>query len=172
MIKLLGACMILSGCFGLGMWYRGQFFGRIRALGKLIEMLELLAGEVRYGRSTLPECCLHVASYLEAPYSEALGRVAYRMGENIGLSFGEVFAEEMKPILRELPVKPEDKEVFLRIATQTGFADGQMQLHTLEQCRDMLRQTEEKLEKENAEKCRMAVGLGAMSGLLLLLVLW
>jgi stalled ribosome rescue protein Dom34 len=32
--------------------------------------------------------------------------------------------------------------------------------------------TEEQLVRENEEKCRMAVGLGAMGGLLLILVLW
>ena len=172
MIKMLGACMILAGCFGLGLWYQGQFSGRIRALRMLSYILELLAGEVRYGRSTLPECCQHIVTYLEEPFSEAFGRIGRRMEENVGLSFGEIFAEETEPILESLPIRQSDKEVFRRFALQTGFADGQMQLRTLEQCRDMLQQTEEKLEKENAEKCRMAVGLGAMSGLLLLLVLW
>lgn len=164
--------MILSGCFGLGMWYREQFFGRVRALRIMREMLDLLAGEVRYGRSSLPECCLRVASFLEPPFSVAFRRVANRMEENIGNTFGEVFRSELEPVLCRLPIKPEDKEIFLKIAVQTGFADGQMQLHILEQSSDMLRQKECVLEKENAEKCRMAVGLGAMSGLLLLLVLW
>ena len=171
MMKLLGACMILWGCFGLGLWYRAQFVGRIKALRSMIAALELLMGEVRYGHATLPECCLHVARYLENPLSLAFEKAGRRMEENMGLSFGEVFEEEIKG-LDMLPVKAEDKEVFMRFAMQTGFADSQMQIRILEQSRDMLRSTEEKLESENAEKCRLAVGLGAMSGLLLLLVLW
>ena len=47
-----------------------------------------------------------------------------------------------------------------------------MQLRVIEQSTELLESTVEKLEKENAEKCRMAVGLGAMGGLLLILVLW
>jgi len=172
MVKLLGAGMVLSGCFGLGMWYRSQFFGRIKALNKLAEILELLAGEVRYGRSTLPECCLHIAGYLDTSFSEAFGRIGHRMAENTGLSFGEIFTEEINFLLEDQPIKSEEKEIFLRFAVQTGFVDGQMQLRTLEQSGDCLRQTVARLEKENAEKCRMAVGLGTMSGLLLLLILW
>ena len=103
MVKLLGAGMILSGCFGLGIWYRSQFFGRIKALNKLAEILELLAGEVRYGRSALPECCLHIAGYLDASYSEAFSRVGRRIEENAGFSFGEVFAEELESLLEEQP---------------------------------------------------------------------
>ena len=46
-----------------------------------------------------------------------------------------------------------------------------MQLRAIEQGMERLGVTEERLEKENEEKSRMAVGLGAMGGLLLILVL-
>lgn len=172
MLKVFGASMILVGCFGLGMWYRAEFFGRIRALRMLVNTLELLAGEVRYGRSTLPECCVHVSRYLEDSFQQAFYKIGERMETNEGISFGEVFIEETKTGLQALPLKGEDREAFLRFAIQTGFTDGQMQLRALEQSIETLRAKSEKLERENAEKCRMAVGLGAMSGLLLLLVLW
>ena len=164
--------MIVGGCFGLGMWYRAQFFGRIRALRMLCNILELLAGEVRYGRDTLPECCLHVAKYLESPFGDIFCKVGERMERNEGFSFGEVFREETKAGLENLPVKADDRDIFLRFTMQTGFVDSQMQLRALEQSIDMLRDRAETLERENAEKCRVAIGLGAMSGLFLLLILW
>lgn len=172
MIKLLGSGMIFAGCFGLGMWYRAQFLGRIKAVRELEHILELLISEVRYGRATLPECCSHIAKYLEEPFGTAFRNVGERMEENAGASFGEVYREEMRPRLKQFPLKSEDEEAFLRFAGQTGYMDGQMQQRALEQSVELLRGTREKLEKENAEKCRMAVGLGAMSGLLLILVLW
>jgi hypothetical protein len=52
-----------------------------------------------------------------------------------------------------------------------GFEDGRMQLRTIDRSRELLLKTAGGLEKENAEKCRLAVGLGAMSGLLLILIL-
>ena len=71
-----------------------------------------------------------------------------------------------------MPVKADDRDIFLRFTMQTGFVDSQMQLRALEQSIDMLRDRAETLERENAEKCRVAIGLGAMSGLFLLLILW
>lgn len=171
MLKLLGGCMIVSGCFGLGMWYRAQFNGRIRAVRTLCRILELLSGEVRYGRATLPECCGHIAKYLEQPIGEAFCRIEKGMRENTGASFGEIFHRELEKVLEELPLKNEDREAFFQFTRQTGFADGQMQLKALEQSMELLKITEEKLENENAGKCRMAVGLGAMSGMLLILIL-
>ena len=64
MLRGLGCCMIFGGCLGLGLWYRSQLNGRIGALRSLRNILELLAGEVRYGRDTLPECCGHISRYL------------------------------------------------------------------------------------------------------------
>ena len=164
--------MIFGGCLGLGIWYRFQLSGRIRALRALRGILELLAGEVRYGRATLPECCSHIARYLSAPFSEAFTEIGSRMEENTGISFGEAFREGMNGILEEFPLKETDCENFLRFTSETGFADGKMQLQSIEHSVELLQATEEGLERENAEKCRMAVGLGAMGGLLLILVLW
>lgn len=172
MARILGSCMIFSGCLGLGIWYRLQMAGRIRTLRHMIHILDLLAGEVRYGRTTLPECCSRLARYLAEPFQEVFLQVGRRMEENTGTSFGEVFREEMEEKLREMPLQEEDRDNFFRFTGQTGFADGQMQLHAIEQSAELLKRTVEKLEQENAEKCRMAVGLGAMGGLLLVLVLW
>lgn len=172
MLRFFGSCMILTGCFGIGWWYRMQFNGRLRTVRILREILELLSGEVRYGRSTLPECCSHVAGNFGAPFGDALEKVGQNMRDNIGLSFGETFQKEFEGALERTYLKDEDREAFLQFTRQICHADSQMQLRAMEQSAGFLRKTEETLERENAEKCRMAVGLGAMSGILLILILW
>ena len=172
MLKGLGAIIVFSGCLGLGFWYREQFSGRIRALRTLGNILELLSSQVRYGRATLPECCRHVAAQLDASFDQAFRNVERKMQENTGISFATVLREQMEGPLKELPLTEEDREIFLRFASETGYLDGQMQLRAMEQSRELISGTVERLEKENAEKSRMAVGLGAMGGLLLILVLW
>ena len=171
MLKLVGSCMILTGCLGMGFWYKGQFTGRIKALRLLQTILELLGSEIRYGRGILPECCGHVASKLPPSCGEAFRQVEEQMRENRGESFGEIFRECLDGPLKDLPLKEEDREDFLSFIPGGGFVDGQMQLRMIEQSREQLKAKAESLERENAEKCRMAVGLGAMSGLLLILVL-
>lgn len=171
LVKVLGGGMIFSGCLGLGLWYREQLNGRIKALRNLKYILELLSSEIRYGRAALPECCIHIGRILSGPFAVAFLETGRRMEENTGGTFEEAFREEMVPVLAQLPLKDEDREVFLRFTVQTGFADGQMQLRSIEQSMELLGMTEEKLLEENGEKCRMAVGLGAMGGLLLILIL-
>ena len=93
------------------------------------------------------------------------------MEEYTGLTFGEVFREEVGEALGSLPLRETDREDFLRFALQTGYADAQMQLRAIEQSAELLKGTRERLERESAEKGRMAVGLGAMGGLFLILLL-
>lgn len=172
MLRLAGACMILGGSFGLGLWYRRQFTGRVRALRELCAALGLFGSEIRYGRRTLPECCGHVADRVSGPLGGAFRQVAERMGENTGMSFARVFRECMEEPLREMPLKEEDREEYLRFVSAGTFGDGQMQLELIGQSREQMESRAAALEQENAEKCRMAVGLGAMGGLLIILVLY
>ena len=106
---------------------------RLRTLRSLKNILELLAGEVRYGRAPLPECCAHIAKHLTEPYRGAFLEIGRKMEENTGISFGNAFRSEMGDILAQLPLKDEDRENFLQFASQTGFADGQMQQRIIEQ---------------------------------------
>lgn len=172
MFKGIGSVMILTGCFGLGLLCRERLRGRIRALQLLMDVLELLESEIRYGRSVLPECCRRVGEQIGGSLGEAFVEVAGQMRENAGESFLEILKKTVGAALEELPLKSEDKELFFQFASPGGFADGKMQQRALEQSRERLGKTKEKLEQENAEKGRIAVGLGAMSGLLLILILW
>lgn len=171
MIRLAGACMIMTGSLGLGFWYRQQFTGRVSALREICGILSLLSSEIRYGRGTLPECCGQAADRLPGGCGRALHRVADRMRENTGESFAGIFRECMGEALEELPLKEEDREEFFRFVSAGTFGDGQMQLGLIERSRELLETKAGALEKENAQKCRMATGLGAMGGLLIILVL-
>lgn len=145
--------------------------GRINCLRDLQQIQELFISDIRYGRATLPECCNRLAERLQEPYRACFCAVYERMRENAGEVFGQVFREEMKTCLDKLPLAETDKESFLSMFPECGFEEERMQIGTIEQNRELLQRTITELEQDNKEKCRMAVGLGALSGLLLVVVL-
>lgn len=163
--------MIISGSLGMGLWYRDRMLGRLEALRELLKMQEMLVSEIRYGKATLPECCLHLADHLSEPYQGTLRQIYDEMAKNTGAGFGQVFQSYMEKCLEGLPLTADDRNIFLTLFSEKGFEDNGMQIRTIEQSGEQLQNTIDRLEKEKVEKCRMAVGLGAMSGLLLLVVL-
>lgn len=161
----------MSGCLGLGMWYRQQFISRLHILRSLLCILEMLISEIQYGKATLPECCKRVGERQKEPFRSTFFQIYEIMSQNTGECFPQVFCKEMEDCLIKLPITGEDREAFLSFAKGQSFGDGRMQIRTIERSKELLELTVSKLEKENTEKCRMAVGLGAMSGLLLVIIL-
>lgn len=127
--------------------------------------------EVRFGRATLPECCGSLSRRLPDPFSGCFQEIYSVMQENTGQSFGDVFREKMRECMKQFPLTQEDCQCFLHFAEGEGFADGCMQLRIMEQEKEWLLNRIEEQERELSAKSRMAVGLGAMSGLLLVVIL-
>jgi len=116
MLRLLGGSMIIIGCLGLGMWYRGQFILRLKNVRSLQGILEMLMSEIRYGKTPLPECCKRIGERQPEPFGEAFLGIYHCMQENPGESFPKVFCEIMEECLQKLPVTKQDTEDFLAFA--------------------------------------------------------
>ena len=128
--------MILCGCLGLGMWYRGQFLMRLHMTRELICLLDQWISEIRYNRSTLPEGCRQIGRQREDRLGEICNRVYREYAEAGGTGFLEIAGESFRRQLEE-----------------------------------GLERTAKAQQREITQKCRLAVGLGAMSGMFLVLLL-
>ncbi len=170
MQKLLGLGMILIGCSGLGFWYSSQFQKQLKNLQEMCYILELLLGEIRFGRSTLPECCFHLAERVEEPYQSCFREIYESSRSNQGESFGEICHSYLEGVLLSMVVAQEDKVRFLACFHQSGFAEGRMQIKVLEQTKEELEGRLEVLSKEKESRCKLALSLGTMSGLLLVIL--
>jgi len=127
--------------------------------------------EIQYSKATLPECCKRISERQKEPFRSCFLDVYHAMRANSGESFQKVFLLNMEGCLKTLPITSEDREHFLSFVSGESFEDGRMQLRAIERSCELLRLSIQNAEKENKEKCRLAVGLGAMSGLLLVVIL-
>lgn len=170
-MEILGGALILSGCFGLGLWYRQQFLGRLHTIRELIRILEQWISEIRYNSATLPECCRQIGRQRKDRLGEICTEVYREYTETEDDGFLELAERSFRRQLRTLPLKKEDIDEFLRFAEREGYADAAMQIKSMELSRQGLEHAVDMQQREIAQKCRLSVGLGAMSGLLLLLLL-
>ena len=167
---IIGFVMIFSGCMGLGVWYSMQFQQQLHNVREMCRILELFQGQIRFGRCTLPECCLQLTERVAEPFKSCFTKIYNTTCLNGGESFGQICREQMEETLQKLVADKKDKELFLSCFTACGFEEDRMQLRTIEQVKEELEDRLQRLSKENASKCRLAISLGAMSGLLMVIL--
>ena len=131
-MQMLGGFLILLGCFGMGLWYRQQFLGRLYTIRELIRILEQWISEIRYNGSTLPECCRQTGRQRKDRLGEICTEVYREYAETEDAGFLELAEKSFRRQLRMLPLKKEDIEEFLRFAEKEGYADETMQIKSIE----------------------------------------
>ena len=172
MQKIVGFIMIFAGCAGLGVWYGSRFQCQISVLKDFCHMLELFLGEIRFGRSTLPECCLRLAQRMEEPYKACFDEIYERSLENSGESFEELCSTSLAQGLKGVEASWEDKELFINCFAKSGYEEDVLQLRVVEQTKAELEKKLTLMEAQASSRYRLSLSLGAMSGLLLIILLW
>lgn len=135
-------------------------------------MLELFLSEIRFSRCTLPEGCMRVAERVREPYVSLFTAIYEKSCENTGESFSEVCREIFREGLAGENACEEDKALFTECFVSGGYAEDRMQLRVMEQAKEELEKKSATLEAGVASKCRLALSLGTMSGLLIIILLW
>lgn len=171
MVRLAGFSMIGISCSGLGIWYAWNMQQRMYHLHAMNHIIELFISLLQYGKSTLPECCCQLAGQAEEPYGQAFGRIYQELADNRGSSFAKVYEAIMSEALRELPLKEQDRQLFMQCILEQGGGDGEAGVRLLRRRQELLKERIARLEEESREKSRMAIGLGTLGGLLLIIIL-
>lgn len=171
MQKVIGFFLIFVGCAGLGLWYGDRYKEQVYNLRYLCHILELFEGEIRYGKCLLTECCLRLSEKLEEPYKRTFLRIYQKSNENTGESYALICRECMETELKDLVINQEDRELFIRCFAENGYEEDILQLRIIEQTKKRMSDRLETVEKDNISKYKVAMGMGVMSGLLLIILL-
>lgn len=171
MQKMVGFLMILAGCGGLGIWYGQQYQEQVRTLRYFIHILELFEAQIRYGKCLLAECCLKLGEKLEAPYKDIFYEIYRKSKEHSGESFEDICGRSMEEGMRNVVASFEDKELLINCFAKSGYEEDILQLRIIEQTKNQMAQRLEDMAGENMMKCKLALGMGIMSGLLLVILL-
>lgn len=104
-MQMLGGGLILIGCLGLGLWYRQQMVLRLHFTRELICILEQWISEIRYNRSSLPECCRQIGRQRKDCLGEICDSVYREYAASEATSFLEFAQESFRRRLKPLPLK-------------------------------------------------------------------
>lgn len=171
MLRLVGMLLLVGGSVGMGWVVRERLKGNLEGLYQIRHIFQMFQNEITYSRASLPEACLRISGRVKEPYSSAFAAIHKEMLFNDGQSFSAVWVKHMKSCLQSMMIAEEDKKVFLEFGNCAGYMDGQMQAQTMEQYMHRLDISVGRMEKDISDKCRVAMTLSVMGGLMLVILL-
>ena len=171
MIRWAGAIMILIAACGLGMKRKKALMTRVREIGELVEFLQLMCGQIRYQKASLPDALRSVEKkvslILRVSIHSFFQMQKKREGESFEVLFMECFGEQ----LRKGSMKEEDLLLFFEFIKSGSFQDRQAQILKMEQLMGQLQKRRNYLEKEAYTGGKVALTLGSMLGIITVVAL-
>lgn len=171
MLRLMGILLLIAGSAGMGLGIRERLRGNLEGVYQIRHIFQLFQNEITYSRASLPEACLRISKQVKEPYRSTLEAIHREMMQNAGRSFAAVWEKHMEGCMHFIQMEEEDKRVFLEFGNCAGHRDGQMQAQIIEQYMHRLDISVGRMEKDLSDKCRIAVTLSVMGGLMLVILL-
>ena len=172
MLKGAGLFLIILSGTGLGLCECRNLMKKEQALEKILRMVILLKGEIRYGNASLYDACTGASAKLSDEYGVFLRAVADEIRRRSGESFGEIFRSCACRHLDHLKLGKEEREKLFSLGEHLGYLDLDMQMKELELFETDLEYSLEKMRKELPEKKKVYKSLGILLGILLAVVIW
>ena len=171
MYKIAGVLCILAGCIGWGSGKIVQDRERIRHLRILFQILGQMRGEISYGKHTLPEICLILAELNDGCYKTHFRRIYERTQMERAAAFPEVWEEEMKACLEDLPLREDEKSTVEELPKTLNFRDGSGQAGRIGQAESFLEGRYRQAEEACGNRSKMIRSVSILTGLLLAILL-
>ena len=170
-VKIIGACFLLPGCTGLGLWYAGNYRRHLEMAEQLRKMLFLLKGQILYANAPLEEAFRKVGEKSQGHLSDFFRAVADRIEMQEGEVFYDIWKEEVGRIRPEVPLDKKDRQELLAFGEHLGYLDRDMQERTILLYLEQLDLVIEDGRAHQKEKSRLYTSLGIMGGLFLVIIL-
>lgn len=170
MLKLAGIIILMFGCIGLGIDKVSEEKRRISQLREIRNIVVRIQNEMVYGKRTLPEICIILSRSTVEPYSSAFMQVFRRLEENDGTILENIWKEQLKNCMRDMPLEEEEKNILINLPEHMGIMDGAIQAADIGQSLDILTRHIAKTETEYENKAKVIMSISVMAGLFL--VIW
>ena len=161
----------MIGCGGTGLSVGRTWQKRYEQLAQMHRSLRLLHGEIRYAGTELPEAIEGVAVRQEAPIGDFYHFLSDKMRRMEGKSLRVLWQTGIEKYLKNTCLTKEDKKILLDLGGQLGYLDREMQLSSLEASLAQMEDSMNALKKCLAEKQKLSVTLGLLSGFFLMILL-
>jgi len=172
MIKLIGACMALAACGGMGLTWARNYQNRPRQLSALQQSLQLLETEIIYGATPLPEAMELVAARSNRESAGLFQLTAAEFRKMDGVTAGEAWDKAVKMFYPDSALSDTDLQVLKRFGVTLGASDKEDQAKHLQLTMNQLKMAAAEAETDARKHSTVYRYLGFLGGLFLVLIIY
>lgn len=172
MRQMLGACLILVGCIGIGYRYIVREEKIICVIEKWEHIMQMFISEIAYKKQPLSFACCVVGEKVGGEEGGCLKRVAQRMQERKQQKFGDIWKEEVLKYGEQQKMEEELQVILNEFGILSGFEDEEIQKSMIEGQKEKWKCMRERKQKEHQERKKLVGTLSTAVGLMLVLILW
>lgn len=172
MLKATGIFLILCSGLGLGRTKCREIRERERCLRTIIQMLQLLKEEIRYGNTPLPEAFFSISEKQNTGLKEFLCSVAHTMKEGKQDSVSESIRSNARKASERWLLSKEEKEAFCAFGEHLGYLDLNVQIRELDRQIRIFEIYLEEHQKKMPGLLRLYQSMGVILAVLFSVILW
>lgn len=171
MLKIAGAALVLTAAVLYGWQLRMRLSGHLEQLLAMKELLQMLAGEIAYAKTPLPEAFMSIAKRQERPYGEILRRIARQMEQPGAECLAGIWQSAWEENQDGLLLQGPELQIICGIGRNLGYLDIETQLGHLAMHRQQLEGRIALASGQLAAKQKLCQCLSVVGGLFLILIL-
>lgn len=170
MLRLIGAITIIFSCGLAGIIMAKSYVLRPKYLRELSSAFQLLATEINFSRTTLPEACLAIAAQTHEPVSAFFLEFGNSLKANSNDNASVLWNDSLQ-VLADAGLIKEDIEALKQLGTVLGRSDAEDQLKHIAILQERLELLNKEADLEKDKNFRLWNYLGFCVGILVVLLL-
>lgn len=171
MLRAVGVAFIIAASSALGFGMSMELAERVKWLGELERLMQILKGEIRYAATPLPEAFAELAKRTEGALGSFFAGTAAAMEQRSSSSMGDIFAEQAKKLSGIFGVHAKDAEALVRFGMRLGCPDREMQVQTIRLYQEELAAARAEAQEDYRQKAKVYQSLGFLGGCFCVLLL-
>lgn len=172
-IRIIGILLTLGASTALGIYLANLGAFRKQDLLEIKKALLILKSEIEYVASPLPHAMANIAERTAEPIAGLFAHFAEALSQNEkGETAYHLWLASIEAHKKNTFLKEEDWEVIGNFGKTLGYLDKQMQIDSIQFTTDYITTQATELQEANLKNQRMYKSLGAIAGVLLIVVFW
>lgn len=171
-MKLIGACLVMTGSMGLAAMRIKKDRKRKELLRQLQNLFGLLHSEIQYRNLTITEAFLQISRRIDSYLSLFLQRVIEEWRQKEGKLIREIWSNWVQAYFAHSYLTKEDIVWIEKLGEGLGSFDRKEQIRQIEYLMDYLKQEYELSEKKVRESEKLYRTMGLLIGIFIIVLLF